>query len=151
MSEVDLGAKSTPQTCCCVLQTIPEPFLLCGTVHYPAEKAIPFPWKGVHGLQRCLASCQRASWCHVFPRLATHMHPAIHMMLKKTGLIRPDHLFPLLHGPVLMLKCPCSQWTGSAWTPWLFCGYAATYATNCDALCILTYIRAVKVNALITR
>ncbi len=27
---------------------------------------------------------------------------------------------------------------GSAWAPWLVCGYAAPYATNCDALCILT-------------
>lgn len=32
-----LGSKSAPQTHCCVPQTIPESFLLCGRVHYPAE------------------------------------------------------------------------------------------------------------------
>ncbi len=58
----DLGnseAKSTPQTHCWAPKTIPEPFLLCGRAHYPAEKGhshwgIPFPWKGVHGLQQYL-------------------------------------------------------------------------------------------------
>ncbi len=58
----DLGnsdAKLTPQTHCWAPQTIPEPFLLCGRAHYPAEKghshwAIPFPRKGVHGLKQYL-------------------------------------------------------------------------------------------------
>lgn len=26
---------------------------------------------------------------------------------------------------------------GSAWAPWLVCGYAASYTTNCYALCVL--------------
>ena len=52
----NLEAKSTPPTRCCVPQTIPEPFLLCGMVHYPAERGhsqqgIPFSAKGVHGLK----------------------------------------------------------------------------------------------------
>ena len=65
--EWDLGnleAKSTPQTCCYAPQTIPEPFLLCGTTCYPAERGhnhrgIPFPWKSLNGLQQCVCTrCQ---------------------------------------------------------------------------------------------
>ena len=57
----NLEAKSTPQTRGCAPQTIPEPFLLCSTVHCPADRGhsnqgILFPWKGAHGLQQCLAN-----------------------------------------------------------------------------------------------
>ena len=56
---LNLEDKSTPQSHCCAAQTIPEPVLLCGTVHYPAEtghshQGVPFPRMGVHGLQQCL-------------------------------------------------------------------------------------------------
>lgn len=34
---IELWGSSTPQTCC-VHQTIPEPFWLCVTVHYPAKR-----------------------------------------------------------------------------------------------------------------
>lgn len=46
----NLEAKLTPQTCCCDPQTIPEPFLLCGRDHYPAESShqrILYKWKDV--------------------------------------------------------------------------------------------------------
>ena len=39
--------------CCCAPQIIPEPSLLCGPVHYPAERGHSHqgkPWKGVHAL-----------------------------------------------------------------------------------------------------
>ena len=54
----NLEAKSTPQTRGCAPQTSPEPFLLCGTAHYPADRGhshhgILFPWKE-HSLQQCL-------------------------------------------------------------------------------------------------
>ena len=51
---------TSPQTRCCAPQTIPEPFLLCSMAHHPVERShshhqgIPFPRKGVHGLQQCL-------------------------------------------------------------------------------------------------
>ena len=35
-----------------------------------------------------------------------HTHPAIHIMSKKTGCIRPGQLLPLLCGPVLKLTFP---------------------------------------------
>lgn len=34
----NLEAKPTPQTCCCAPEIIPEPSLLCGTMHYPTER-----------------------------------------------------------------------------------------------------------------
>ncbi len=39
-------------------------------------------------------------------------------------------------------RCPCVFGGGqrSAWAPWLVCGYASSYATNYDALCILAPI-----------
>jgi len=83
----DLKAKSTPQTHCCAPQTIPETFLLCGRVHYPAERGHSHQRiQNFH--ERVDMVCINATWC------------------KKTGFIRPGHLLPLLRGPVLMLTCP---------------------------------------------
>ena len=98
----NLEARSRPQIRCAP-QTITEPFLLCGTAHYPAERShshqgIPFPWKGVHGLQQCFVGGTCQSNIHMDGR--TQGFPADHC----PNITLPP---PAFHLPIVHLGAMC--------------------------------------------
>ena len=98
--------------CAFALQTIPEPFLLCDTAHYPSERGyshqgIPFPWKGVHGLQQCLGRCY-SSVLLTSPVSGHNVMPD--QCINQGGCQLPDNQINQIPPD----KCPDSLWSITA-------------------------------------
>lgn len=118
-------ANSASQTGLCGLPTILEPFLLCGSSHYPAERGhshrgMSFPWKGVHSAQQRSGrgymskehSRTRRVWAEhahsITLTLASCLLPIVHPGTECISHQWPGHLLLSLCGPALMLAYPWS-------------------------------------------
>lgn len=111
-------------------QTIPDYFLSCGSVHYPAERGqcyqgVLLPWRGVLGVQRC-GTCQSnilmnvrtqgftAEHClehHTAPAWLLFSCSASHRPTQLSTLCKrnchPSHQDNFFHwSVVLMIACP---------------------------------------------
>lgn len=76
-----------------------------------------------------------ASWCHHFPRIPTHKHPAIHLIQENW---HPSSIDTWSSSNAHRHTRYYWQWT-LVNTCILICGYTASYATRIDVHCVVTY------------